>query len=56
MAPRLFKTKLADFAPQFSGYNQHDSQVSDVLFVYEYHSISFLSRERSYLINMLKCL
>ncbi|KAG7961553.1 hypothetical protein I3843_09G022800 [Carya illinoinensis] len=26
VAPRLFKTKLADFAPQFSGYNQHDSQ------------------------------
>ena len=25
--PRLFKGKLARFAPQFSGYNQHDSQV-----------------------------
>ncbi|BAT94878.1 hypothetical protein VIGAN_08152700 [Vigna angularis var. angularis] len=24
--PRLFKSKLARFAPQFSGYNQHDSQ------------------------------
>ncbi|BBN05563.1 hypothetical protein MPTK1_3g14190 [Marchantia polymorpha subsp. ruderalis] len=24
--PRQFKTKLARFAPQFSGYNQHDSQ------------------------------
>uniref|UniRef100_A0A1J3K0G5 Ubiquitin carboxyl-terminal hydrolase n=1 Tax=Noccaea caerulescens TaxID=107243 RepID=A0A1J3K0G5_NOCCA len=26
VAPRAFKTKLARFAPQFSGYNQHDSQ------------------------------
>ncbi|KAA8516826.1 hypothetical protein F0562_017356 [Nyssa sinensis] len=26
VAPRVFKSKLAAFAPQFSGYNQHDSQ------------------------------
>ncbi|KAL5709027.1 ubiquitinyl hydrolase 1 [Ranunculus cassubicifolius] len=26
VAPRLFKSKLAHFAPQFSGFNQHDSQ------------------------------
>ncbi|KAL5808588.1 hypothetical protein ACOSQ3_029279 [Xanthoceras sorbifolium] len=26
VAPRMFKLKLANFAPQFSGYNQHDSQ------------------------------
>ncbi|KAL6138277.1 hypothetical protein ACLB2K_063560 [Fragaria x ananassa] len=26
VAPRMFKQKLAGFAPQFSGYNQHDSQ------------------------------
>nr|QJI10278.1 dbiquitin carboxyl-terminal hydrolase [Datisca glomerata] len=26
LAPRPFKAKLARFAPQFSGYNQHDSQ------------------------------
>ncbi|XP_058738954.1 ubiquitin carboxyl-terminal hydrolase 8-like [Vicia villosa] len=26
VAPRLFKMKLANFAPQFSGYMQHDSQ------------------------------
>ncbi|KAL0700339.1 hypothetical protein Bca4012_056461 [Brassica carinata] len=26
VAPRFFKTKLAKFAPQFSGYNQHDCQ------------------------------
>ncbi|XP_059668642.1 ubiquitin carboxyl-terminal hydrolase 8-like [Cornus florida] len=26
VAPHSFKSKLADFAPQFSGYNQHDSQ------------------------------
>ncbi|KAI7750590.1 hypothetical protein M8C21_022499 [Ambrosia artemisiifolia] len=25
-APKVFKSKLARFAPQFSGYNQHDSQ------------------------------
>ncbi len=28
IAPRPFKTKLSRFAPQFSGYNQHDSQVA----------------------------
>lgn len=27
VAPRFFKTELARFAPQFSGYNQHDCQV-----------------------------
>lgn len=27
LAPRTFKLKLAHFAPQFSGFNQHDSQV-----------------------------
>ncbi|XP_044498409.1 ubiquitin carboxyl-terminal hydrolase 8-like isoform X3 [Mangifera indica] len=26
IAPRMFKLKLVNFAPQFSGYNQHDSQ------------------------------
>ncbi|XP_027349205.1 ubiquitin carboxyl-terminal hydrolase 8-like isoform X2 [Abrus precatorius] len=26
VAPRMFKMKLANFAPQFSGYSQHDSQ------------------------------
>ncbi|KAM2673161.1 hypothetical protein EV2_014481 [Malus domestica] len=26
VAPTMFKLKLANFAPQFSGYNQHDSQ------------------------------
>lgn len=26
IVPRAFKPKLAKFAPQFSGYNQHDSQ------------------------------
>ncbi|KAL0389929.1 UNVERIFIED_CONTAM: Ubiquitin carboxyl-terminal hydrolase 8 [Sesamum calycinum] len=26
LAPRTFKMKLAHFAPQFSGFNQHDSQ------------------------------
>lgn len=33
IAPRAFKGKLARFAPQFSGYNQHDSQVSSVSFL-----------------------
>ncbi|KAJ0981754.1 hypothetical protein J5N97_010009 [Dioscorea zingiberensis] len=27
VAPRFFKAKLARFAPQFSGFNQHDSQM-----------------------------
>ncbi|PKU60297.1 Ubiquitin carboxyl-terminal hydrolase 5 [Dendrobium catenatum] len=31
VSPRPFKAKLARFAPQFSGYNQHDSQVLVVL-------------------------
>jgi ubiquitin C-terminal hydrolase len=26
VVPRGFKTKIAQFAPQFSGYAQHDSQ------------------------------
>ncbi|GER41821.1 ubiquitin carboxyl-terminal hydrolase [Striga asiatica] len=26
VAPRMFKSTIASFAPQFSGYNQHDSQ------------------------------
>ncbi|XP_042511802.1 ubiquitin carboxyl-terminal hydrolase 8-like [Macadamia integrifolia] len=26
LAPRVFKSKLAHFAPQFSGFSQHDSQ------------------------------
>lgn len=30
VVPRVFKSKLARFAPQFSGFNQHDSQVSEV--------------------------
>lgn len=32
VAPRTFKSKLARFAPQFNGFNQHDSQVSEVNF------------------------
>ena len=28
--PRVFKEKIDNFAPQFSGYNQQDSQVSMV--------------------------
>lgn len=31
--PRTFKSKLAHFAPQFSGFNQHDSQVSSRLYL-----------------------
>lgn len=27
VAPRMFKSTISSFAPQFSGYNQHDSQV-----------------------------
>ena len=32
VAPRPFKAKLARFAPQFSGYNQHDSQVCSYMY------------------------
>lgn len=32
--PRAFKGKLARFAPQFSGYNQHDSQVIPFFFFF----------------------
>lgn len=32
VAPRTFKSKLSRFAPQFNGFNQHDSQVSELLF------------------------
>lgn len=49
VAPRVFKSKLARFSPQFSGFNQHDSQVSKVscllnLFQYSefYEVYSFL--------------
>jgi ubiquitin carboxyl-terminal hydrolase 4/11/15 len=31
VAPRQFKARLGRFAPQFSGFNQHDSQVSLLL-------------------------
>lgn len=34
IAPRTFKAKLARFAPQFSGFNQHDSQVRENTSVY----------------------
>lgn len=30
VTPQLFKSKLARFAPQFSGFNQHDSQVRQI--------------------------
>jgi ubiquitin carboxyl-terminal hydrolase 15 len=33
VAPRQFKARLGRFAPQFSGFNQHDSQVS-LLFIF----------------------
>lgn len=33
VAPRTFKSKLARFAPQFSGFNQHDSQELLAFFV-----------------------
>lgn len=37
VAPRQFKAKLGRFAPQFSGFNQHDSQVS-LLFYFRKHT------------------
>ncbi|PKU72046.1 Ubiquitin carboxyl-terminal hydrolase 8 [Dendrobium catenatum] len=33
IAPRDFKAKLVRFAPQFSGFNQHDSQISHKLLI-----------------------
>lgn len=42
VAPRAFKAKLAQFAPQFSGYNQHDSQVGDII-ITNNGSFSYLS-------------
>lgn len=41
VAPRMFKLKLASFAPQFSGYNQHDSQVSSFGFMFSFSSFFF---------------
>ncbi|KAF8395483.1 hypothetical protein HHK36_019429 [Tetracentron sinense] len=34
VSPRMFKSKLACFAPQFSGFNQHDSQVGEELLAF----------------------
>lgn len=34
VAPRQFKSRLGRFAPQFSGFNQHDSQVSLLFFIF----------------------
>lgn len=41
VAPRAFKAKLARFAPQFSGYNQHDSQVLSI--ASSFHRYRFIS-------------
>lgn len=40
VAPRMFKMKLANFAPQFSGYMQHDSQVNTFNFLAFFFLIS----------------
>lgn len=47
VAPRPFKAKLARFAPQFSGYNQHDSQVyySRNLTIFTNHCIGSRNQE-----------
>lgn len=57
VVPRMFKKKLADFAPQFSGYNQHDSQVSEAIYIFfnKYVCISLRCEKRN-LLNMFKCL
>lgn len=36
VAPRIFKMKLANFAPQFSGYSQHDSQVNTFIIFFSF--------------------
>lgn len=48
IAPRQFKGKLARFAPQFSGYNQHDSQVNIAILIYTLVSVFF------FLLNVVK--
>ncbi|KAI4382208.1 hypothetical protein MLD38_008203 [Melastoma candidum] len=50
IAPRTFKAKLALFAPQFSGYNQHDSQ----LFCWMVFMRILISARES--ISLYKCL
>lgn len=42
VAPSLFKSKLSIFAPQFSGFNQHDSQVS-ALFLLQNYSVMLVT-------------
>lgn len=42
VAPRTFKSKLARFAPQFNGFNQHDSQVSKISLLSETEFLFFL--------------
>lgn len=41
VSPRPFKAKLARFAPQFGGYNQHDSQVLIFYFVFDVFHLDF---------------
>ncbi|KAI8000535.1 Ubiquitin carboxyl-terminal hydrolase 8 [Camellia lanceoleosa] len=41
IAPRAFKSKLFAFAPQFSGYSQHDSQVSELSLLLEVNFLLF---------------
>lgn len=51
MAPRIFKSKLAHFAPQFSGFNQHDSQVQFQSFL-----LDLFYQCRSFIRTLFSCL
>lgn len=44
IAPRPFKAKLARFAPQFSGYNQHDSQVCETSQIFSFTCICIVAQ------------
>ncbi|KAK9279644.1 hypothetical protein L1049_013323 [Liquidambar formosana] len=57
VAPRIFKSKLARFSPQFSGFNQHDSQVSEVFLLskVELSSLLFCWMGLHEDLNRVKC-
>ena len=52
MAPRMFKLKIVNFASQFSGYYQHDSQVSVIIVFYFYFLLFFFVFWLGYLFSV----
>lgn len=55
VAPRAFKAKLSRFAPQFSGYNQHDSQVGTMIIILIHLIFMFISSEDFFVICIFSC-